>query len=109
MLNRDEILKANDCPVTSVDVKEWGGEVYVRQMKIAEMESLNSLPQKDGQIDVAALGVRIILDNDGNRLFADEDADELREKSFKALNTVVGVFNDINGLSDDSIESAGNE
>ncbi len=101
MLDRDSILNLQDRPVVPVPVPEWGGTVHIRVLSVAEMELLQNA--KHGAADLVA---RTCCDAQGNRLFTDEDAKALREKSQVAITRIMTAFNKANGLGDDEIEAA---
>lgn len=93
---RTQILGAKDLPVTPVSVPEWGDvTVYVRSMTAKERDDWQASyfflkeEEKDGEKQVvvknltASLMVKMVCyDPDGKvRIFKDEDADALGEKS----------------------------
>ncbi len=109
---KDSILQAKDCPVTAVEVPEWGLTVYVRTMTLGEMEVLqNFVDAAKGNTDttaVAEMAAKIICDENGERVFGDDDADGLRGKSHKALTRIANAFTEVNGIDDETVNEAGN-
>ena len=98
-LTKDAILVADDLPREAVEIKEWGGTVYVRSMSAAERDEWEaSWLADDGKPKTARerlknlrarLAVLVLVDDSGNRLFADEDADALGKKAAPA--TAIGT------------------
>lgn len=99
--------------MTAVDVPEWGLAVYVRTMTLGEMEAVQGFvdaAKSDTNISgVAEMAVRIICDENGERVFSDDDADGIREKSHKALTRIVNAFTEVNGIDDETVDEAGND
>lgn len=116
-LSRDDILKADDLETQELEVPEWGGTVLVRALSGKERDAYEaSLVQFRGNERLpqlanmrAKLVVRCIVDDQGQRLFTDQDANALGQKSAHALNRVFEVAAELSGLSEEDIEElAGN-
>lgn len=112
-LSRDAILGADDRPTRVVEVPEWGGSVRVRGLTGAERDAYETglmSPRPDGSVRANLSNVRgrlVVLacvDDDGNRLFRDDDAKALGEKSAQALDRVFDIARRLSGLSDDDVE-----
>jgi len=114
MLTRDSILQADDLPKESVEVPEWGGQVWVRTLSGTERDSFEqSMVNKKNKPNMdnvrARFAVLTICDEAGDRLFKAADADELGKKSAAALDRVFAVAQRLNGFSDqDQKDIAGN-
>lgn len=102
---RDQILQASDLPREAITVPEWGGvTVYVRTMTAAERDlfdaSLSS--GQSGQRDFGNVRARLLVlalvDEAGERLFADTDAAALGAKSSLALTRLFAVASRLNGI-----------
>lgn len=111
LLTRGQILAPRDLPVTEVAVPEWGGNVRVRRMTLAEREefrrraaALDSGKAKDavGAWLVATLAVG----DDGNPLFTEEDAAALAKLDFAPLDRVVDAILAVNRVDDANVERA---
>lgn len=123
-LNRDEILGAQDIETEEVPVPEWGGSVLVKALTGKESDAYQaSCYQERPVLDArgrpvkgrtemvrslanvrAKLVVRCIVDEQGNRVFSDADANALGEKSTAALDRVFEVAARLSRLSEDDIE-----
>lgn len=100
ILKREDILKAEDLPTETVNVKEWGGEVIVRGLTGAEREKLESQITKDSEEDAirSRLVSMVCLGEDGKRLFTEADVAALKDKSAVALARVFAVAKRLSGL-----------
>ena len=116
ILTKSDILAdREDIPFEVVEVPEWGGAVRVRGLTAAERDryeaSLVKL-SKRGDVQqtsenakgrLAALG---ICDERGGRIFSDDDARSLGDKSAKALSRVCDVIARLSGMDRDALETA---
>ena len=109
MLNREAILQTDDLPRELVQVPEWGGDVYVRTLTGTERDAFEqSMVGKKSKMNLdnvrARFAVLTICDEAGKRLFADEDAKVLGDKSAAALDRVFAVAQRLNGFSSEDAE-----
>lgn len=107
-LSREQVLKADDLPCTEVDVSEWWGDVVlVRIMSAAEHIAWGAEAQDLPKDDVPfCLIIKCCIDEEGNRLFTEDDIPELKKKNAAAI---IKLFNGIitfNKLNDGAIEDA---
>jgi len=116
-LTRDAILKAQDLPTEEVEVPEWGGVVRVRGLTGAERDAFEqSIVEQRGKNTRmnlrnirAKLVALTVVDEEGNRVFSDEDAEALGKKSAAALDRVFAVAQRLSGLRPEDVEElAGN-
>jgi hypothetical protein len=104
---RNMALGAEDLTPVAVAVPEWGGTFYVRAMTGAERAAYESYVQGAGKganetrERLVALGV---CDAEGNRVFRDSDVAVLQQKSAAALDRLLDVILDVNGLSASAAE-----
>ena len=118
-LSRDAILGASDIKTEEVPVPEWGGTVLVRGLTAKQRDKAEaamfqlhgSVTNKNGpDMRMSMAGVRAlmaamaIVDEQGNRLFSDADAEILGEKSGAALDRVFAVVTRLSEFSDGDIE-----
>ena len=108
MLTRDQILQADDLPYEDVDVPEWGGAVRLRSLTGAERDAFETSIVQGNDRNMrnirARLVVLCIVDDEGNRVFKDNEAPALGKKSAKALDTLFAVAQKLNGLSNDDVD-----
>lgn len=112
ILNRAQILAAQDVRTETVDVPDWGGSVLVKVMTGAEREALEQqwrdrarLGQL-GQHQRALLVVATVVDEAGAPLFTPADVESLSQRSAVALDVVASVALRLNRMRDSDIEEA---
>ena len=107
LLSKTAILAAQDLQTEDVEVPEWGGAVRVRSFTGCERDAFEaSMVRGDGRdrrVDLTNMRARLVgltvIDESGQRLFTDEEADLLGAKSGAALDRVFAVAQKLNGLS----------
>lgn len=107
LLNKDQILQAQDLPFEDVETPEWGGAVRVRTMTAAEKDQYDAdVWDLEGEKVVmkrdnssAKLLARCIVGEDGKRLFSEKEIALLGGKSTKAINRLSDVARNLNGLN----------
>lgn len=117
LLSRDDILSCEDLPRERVHVPEWGGDVEVRGLTGAERDAFEQTVVetrgKNTRVNLRNIRARLValtvVDERGNRLFADGDVEALGRKSASALNRVFEVAQRLSGLRQEDVdELAGN-
>lgn len=114
---RDLILAASDVEYQDVDMtREWGCWVRVRSISAAERERLmkgSVVIEGKGKsakrrFDMPTFRVKLtalaMVDENGTRLFSEDDVFVLGKKSAKALEKVADVATELAGLQDDTDE-----
>jgi hypothetical protein len=106
-LTREQILAARhreDRKPVKVSVPEWGGDVYLRVMTVADQVALSE-DVKPAEMPVQVL-LHCLVDENGTRLLEEEDAEALAEEDFPL---VLRLFNEaakLNGLTSKELEVA---
>ena len=93
---KDQILASQDRKLEAVVVPEWGVTVYVPLLTLGDAEALQKIKN-----DHCKLAAFIIRDEQGHRVFTDEEAEALREKSLGAFNRILNAYNKLNGNGED--------
>jgi hypothetical protein len=109
---RDQILSSQDRPAEKLSIAEWGCDVWIRTMSGKERDALEaeSLAKrgKNAQANMdnfrSRLAVRCVVDEAGVRVFTDDDADALGEKSASALGRIYDVAARLNGYTGKDVE-----
>jgi hypothetical protein len=117
-LTRDQILEANDRQTVRVKVKEWAvngvDEVIVSSMT-GEMRDAweqamvaRGVASSGGTVPNvrAFLLAYTIVDEDGNRIFSEDDIQLLGKKNALALQRCVAAASKLNGIGDSAVEEA---
>lgn len=109
-LTREAILAIDDLPREVVEV--WGDRLWVRCMTAAERDDFEAQVMvtkgKDTKLNLknlrAQLVVRTTVDEDGNRLFTDEDAEDVGKKSADEIDKLFAVASRLSGFSEKDVE-----
>ncbi len=121
LLSRADIRTVSDTSFDTVSCPEWGGSVRVRSLTALEVEQYyTSISVEEGsgkkvRRTVVLEGMRsklvalAAIDGDGERLFADEDANWLALKSAKAVTRCFEAIQRLSGLAEDEAERLGND
>jgi hypothetical protein len=110
-MSRDEILGLEDIKTEPVTVPEWNNKVVlIKGMSGTERDAFEAANRDaNGQQNLrnfrARFLVRCIVNENGTRVFADQDAAALGKKSSGALSRLFDAANDLNGTSDDAQEA----
>jgi hypothetical protein len=109
VLTRDQILECSDLKKEEVQVPEWGGSVFVREMNGADRNAWEaSLINEKGKVNLVNIHARLVsfcvVDEKGNRIFSDADVDLLGKKSGKALSRIVDACQKLNKLTDKDLD-----
>ena len=112
LLSKDQIIAVSDVIFETVEVSEWGGSVRVRGLTGTERDAFEDsvLQGKGKNRDInltnfrAKLVARSMVDEEGNRLFSDQEAGLLGKKSAAALQRVFDVAKRLSGMSDEDVE-----
>lgn len=113
MLNRDDILGADDLARELVAVPEWGGEVNVRCLTGAERDRFEAEMLADEEDDQrkrffnlrARLVVLAVCDEHNLPLFMLNDVEALGRKSAKVLDRLFSVAQRLSGMTREDVEA----
>jgi hypothetical protein len=105
MLTREQIL-ASKPKVKKIEVKELGGEIYIRQLTAKDQDEMERNHLKDGRYDYPRVlnAIYAICDENGERMFSEKDFDEVAQIPGKALMKVLLESADFSDISDDSVK-----
>ena len=105
-LSRDQILGADDLGLVELPVPEWGGSVFLRVMRGVERDAFEVRMAAEDRANVRArMAALSIVDEQGVRLFSDEDIEALGQKNAKALNRVMERAMELNGFTEQDVEN----
>lgn len=117
-LSRDDVLSADDRELREVEVPEWGGTLYVRELSAKEVEDFQSeaseLQEKAEQgKDLpyswrASLVALCAADEDGERLFEPDDRGALGDRSNDSIDRVADAALEVNGIDLSGEDDEGN-
>ena len=102
-LTRDQIL-ASRLKVTEIDVPEWGGSVFVRELSAKEQEMAEERVRSSGKDNAAWLASLTICDANGVSIFTDKDIPELSKLSGSVLTRVILAASKLSGLDEEAVK-----
>lgn len=116
ILSREDILNVIDVKTELVEVKEWGGSVYVRGMTAGERDkweaSLYSTQKRGNSFEVVAHRDNIrakfvaasVVDEKGKLIFTTGDIEALTKKSAAPMDRLFAVAQRLSGMSNEDVE-----
>lgn len=114
---RERILEHDDISRETVDVPQWECKVEVRSMTVAERSRMMQQAADDAEsgkkaLDFTKLYPSIIIacvfdPETGDRVFTEEDAPALLEKSSGAVEPLAKLALALSGITEDGEASAG--
>ena len=110
VLSRDAIKKAQDWKLERVEVPEWGGDVYLKTLSGTERDLF-----EDGYADQKMKNFRArflalsLCDDNGERLYGDDEASELGTKSSVVLNRLFDKAWALNAFRTEDVDALGND
>jgi len=112
VLTRESILSAPDVDIEYVQVPEWKGGLYVRNLSGTQRDAFENAcakARRGGALDVRGLMTRYVVltacDADGTAVFTDADVDALNAKSARALSRVFDAAQRVNAMTDEDVEN----
>lgn len=111
-LSRDAILAVDDVQFEDVDVPEWGGKVRVKSLTGKERDALESSmivgKGKNANVNLSNLRAKLVaqavVDENGMRVFGDDDIAALGAKSAAALTRVYEVAQRLSGITQEDVD-----
>ena len=108
MLSKSEILEAKDIESETITISEWGGDVIVTGLSLADKDKWTSSIMVDGKPDMegatAKLCIMCMRDEAGEQLFSFKDRIALQKKSASALDKVFQVAQRLSGIGQEEVE-----
>ena len=114
-LSRAELLAANILPRETVRIPELSGDVLVQGMTGAQRDAWEATlvegRGKKRRMNTANIRAKLVaqccVDEQGNRLFTDADAETLGTQRVDVLNRLFSVAQRLSGVSDDDVDELG--
>lgn len=106
-LTREQILAArnrDDRRPVRVSVPEWGGDVYLRVLTVADQVALSE-DVKPAEMPVQVL-LHCLVDESGTRILEDDDAADLAQEDFPLVLRLFAEAARLNGLTSKELEEA---
>lgn len=104
-LTRDAILAAPAVKIEPIDIPEWGGSCYLRQLTLEQQQQEVEAAGQGSRLEVFCRIVAACLcDEQGNRLLSPEDAKALASKPACVIMRVGTAALALNKLNDADVE-----
>lgn len=106
-MKASDILGFDDLKTKTVKVDAWGCELTVRELDLEDGVKLFSMVKEDGgqfhmnADQIASVVAWGVIDEDGERLFSDEDIPKLKKK---ARDPLMLLYTEITGISVEDAE-----
>ena len=109
-LTKDQIISVEDLAHEDVEVPQWGGTVRVRAMTAIErdrfeQETYSGTSKENYDNMRARLVVKCLIDEQGNRLFKDEDAETLGKKHGAIVDKLFWIARRLSAVTDKQIDN----
>lgn len=106
---RELISEVKDYTLEAVPVPEWKTTVYLREITVAERVKLFAVLEGKSLTDTplcAHVLLYALCDQDGKRVFTDDDYDVLASKNAKVIKRLGTRAAEMNGMLSDAVEDA---
>ena len=111
-LSKADIVSAQDKKMIDIDIPEWGGVAKLRVMTGTERDRFESeFVNGNKTVDMvrAKMVAKCLCDEQGNRLFTEQEIPQLGEKSAAVLDRLFAECMRLNRFTKDDVETlAGN-
>lgn len=109
-LDRKSILAADDVRREKVHVPEWKGDVFLRVLTGTDRDRFE---ESYADQKMKAFRIRFLLmalcDEDGERLFGDDEADILGKKSSVVINRLFEAGWKLNAFTQEAVDALGED
>lgn len=110
LLSKKDILTANDIKTKEFEVAEWGGSVCLRVISGSDRDKFEqAVADKKIESIRSKFLVMTICDKDGEKLFTEEEWEELNKKASPVLTKVFDAAWELNAFSPAAVETLGND
>lgn len=110
ILSAAQINAVEDAVTETVPVPEWGGEVVIKGMTGTERDAFEKSIRPKGELDLtnyrAKLLVRVMVNENGTRIFADRDAMVLGKRAAAPIERLYDTAARLSGLNEQAAEDA---
>ena len=110
ILSKQDIIEVDDLPKELIEVKEWGGSVYVRGLTSGERSVFEKEASSKEGIDVATLRERLcamaMINENGESLFSLKETKVLSKKSAVALQRIFIAAQKLAGIGEEMVKEA---
>ena len=106
---RDRILAVDDLGSEDVEVEEWGETLTVRGLTAGEVEEFGRQANEGTLTNIMpTLVAMTVINGTGERMFSDDDIEQLAGKSPAAIKTLFDAAQRLSGIGDIEEMDSGN-
>lgn len=110
VISKSRIVAATDTKLNTVNVPEWGGEVCLKTLTGSERDSFEESYSGEKMKNFRCRFLVLTLcDENGERLFADDEADVVGKKSSLVINRLFEKAWQLNAFSDAAVDALGKD
>lgn len=110
VISKSRIVAATDTKLNTVNVPEWGGEVCLKTLTGSERDSFEESYSGEKMKNFRCRFLVLTLcDENGERLFADDEADVVGKKSSLVISRLFEKAWQLNAFSDAAVDALGKD
>ena len=104
-LTAESILAAEDFKYADLEIPEWGGLVRIRSLSGGQRSIINQRVQEKNTEDLEELlVVMACVNEDGGRIFTNQDIPALKKKANSAITRIAKKIMEISGIGNEAAE-----
>jgi hypothetical protein len=109
-MSKSRIVSATDTKLDTVNVPEWGGEVCLKTLTGSERDSFEESYSGEKMKNFRCRFLVLTLcDENGERLFADDEVEVVGKKSALVINRLFEKAWQLNAFSDAAVDALGKD
>ena len=101
-MNKSELFKSYSLKNSTVEVKNWGGTVHIRELSAGAIDRMRSVGEGKELQMAATVIIEGVVTEDGSKFFVQNDLNRLLDMSVNDLNIVSEAILTLTGLIDES-------
>lgn len=104
-LSKEDILKVDDMRYHCITIPEWGGDIRLKTMSLADQLAYEEVRKDSKTEDIIIQLVKTsCVDENGKQLFSDEEVKQLNIKSAEVICRIFQKCLDINAVESEKVE-----
>lgn len=106
-IDPDSVLALADAKPLRVEVPEWKGHVFVRQVTAKEAASFDQNVAQDEASRIALIVARCVCRENGERVWKDSDVGKLNRMPVSGMMRIAQAVGSLNGLTEEAVAALG--
>jgi hypothetical protein len=103
-MNKSELFKSYALKTNTVELENWGGTVYIRELSAGAIDRMRSVGEGKELQMAATVIIEGVVTEEGKKFFVQNDMNNILEMSVADLNIVSEAILDLTGLTGDASE-----